>query len=68
MFFLNGGEEYLEVELGPWDHHLLLLLKGAGNAIDDMLPLEYLVEEKTDPVGENPVSCPTRWYLANYYS
>lgn len=56
MFFLNENDEYLEVELGPWGQHLLLLLQGERNAIKDSLPLDYIVTEKTDPVGSTPVS------------
>lgn len=56
MFFLNKNDEYLEVELGPWGQHLLLLLKGERNAIKHSLPLDYIVTEKIDPVGEAPVS------------
>ncbi|XP_050722661.1 uncharacterized protein LOC127001687 isoform X2 [Eriocheir sinensis] len=54
MFFLNKNDEYLEVELGPWGQHLLLLLQGERNAIKDSLPLDYIVTEKTDPVGSTP--------------
>lgn len=56
MFFLNKNDEYLEVELGPWGQHLLLLLQGERNAIKHSLPLDYIVTEKTDPVGDAPVS------------
>ncbi|XP_064084860.1 uncharacterized protein LOC135200292 isoform X1 [Macrobrachium nipponense] len=41
MFFLNDKDEYLEVELGPWGEHLLLMLKGARNAIKHSLALDY---------------------------
>ncbi|XP_045582812.2 uncharacterized protein [Procambarus clarkii] len=54
MFFLNDEDEYLEVELGPWGQHLLLLLKGERNTIKHSLPLDYIVLEKTDPVGDTP--------------
>ncbi|KAK3853212.1 hypothetical protein Pcinc_040234, partial [Petrolisthes cinctipes] len=49
MFFLNDNEEYLEVELGPWGEHLLLLLKGQRNTIKHSLPLDYVITERTDP-------------------
>ncbi|KAK8744164.1 hypothetical protein OTU49_001028, partial [Cherax quadricarinatus] len=54
MFFLNDAEEYLEVEVGPWGQHLLLLLKGPRNTIKHSLPLDYIVTQKTDPVGDQP--------------
>ena len=55
MFFLNKNDEYLEVELGPWGQHLLLLLQGERNAIKHSLPLDFIAE-RTDPVGDTPVS------------
>lgn len=48
MFFLNDNDEYLEVELGPWGQHLLLLLKGERNAIKHSMPLDYIAELPTD--------------------
>lgn len=47
MFFLNDNDEYLEVELGPWGQHLLLLLKGARNAIKHSMPLDYIAQVPT---------------------
>lgn len=38
-FFLNDKDQYLEVELGPWGHHLLLMLNGERHAVKDKLPL-----------------------------
>ncbi|XP_063864755.1 uncharacterized protein LOC135102951 isoform X2 [Scylla paramamosain] len=54
MFFLNKNDEYLEVELGPWGQHLLLLLQGERNPIRHSLPLDYIITERTDPVGNKP--------------
>ncbi|KAG0713507.1 UPF0462 protein C4orf33 [Chionoecetes opilio] len=55
MFFLNKNNEYLEVEMGPWGQHLLLLLKGARNVIKHSLPLlDYIITERTDPEGTLP--------------
>ncbi|XP_042870370.1 uncharacterized protein LOC122252138 isoform X3 [Penaeus japonicus] len=51
MFFLNDNDEYLEVELGPWGQHLLLLLKGERNAIKHSMPLDYIAELPTDEDG-----------------
>ncbi|XP_045112447.1 pollen-specific leucine-rich repeat extensin-like protein 1 isoform X2 [Portunus trituberculatus] len=54
MFFLNKNDEYLEVELGPWGQHLLLLLQGERNPIRHSLALDYIITERTDPVGNQP--------------
>ncbi|KAK7077657.1 hypothetical protein SK128_025680 [Halocaridina rubra] len=54
MFFLNDKDEYLEVEVGPFGQHLLLLLKGARNALQHSLPLDYIILEKKDPVDNLP--------------
>ncbi|XP_042233602.1 uncharacterized protein LOC121873859 isoform X3 [Homarus americanus] len=54
MFFLNDNDEYLEVELGPWGEHLLLLLKGERNTIKHSLPLDFLVTERTMPIENKP--------------
>ncbi|CAD5116429.1 DgyrCDS5319 [Dimorphilus gyrociliatus] len=40
-FFLNDNNDYLEVELNPYDKHLVLMLKGQRNCIKDKLPLNY---------------------------
>lgn len=40
-FFLNDKNQYLEVELGPHGHHLLLMLTGPRKAVKDKLPLTY---------------------------
>ncbi|CAL4067950.1 unnamed protein product [Meganyctiphanes norvegica] len=41
MFFLNDNDEYLEVEVGPWGHHIVLLLKGERNTLEHSLALDY---------------------------
>ena len=41
MFFLNNKDEYVEVELGPHGHYIVLLLKGQSNSIKDSLPLKF---------------------------
>lgn len=38
-FFLGNDDEYLEIELGPKGHYVLLLLKGPNNLITYQLPL-----------------------------
>jgi len=43
-FFLNDKNQYLEVELGPHGHHLLLMLDGVLNSVKDKLALNYTAE------------------------
>ena len=40
LFLLNDAGLYLEVELGPWGHHLVLLLDN-GKDLRHSLPLAY---------------------------
>ncbi len=42
LFLCGPGERYLEVELGPGGHHLVLLLEGIRNPVHRGLPLEVL--------------------------
>jgi hypothetical protein len=41
LFVLGAHERYLEVELGPHGHHLVLLLRGRRNVERQGLPLDY---------------------------
>ncbi|XP_076468177.1 UPF0462 protein C4orf33 homolog [Babylonia areolata] len=43
-FFLNDKEQYLEVELCPHGQHLVLLLNGRKNIVQDQLPLDFKCE------------------------
>eukprot|EP00045_Choanoeca_perplexa_P023109 m.12344 g.12344 ORF g.12344 m.12344 type:complete len:219 (-) comp9931_c0_seq1:408-1064(-) len=45
-FFLGQDDEYLEVEVGPQGHYLVLKLHGTRNMVQDHLPLH--VETTTD--------------------
>lgn len=67
MFFLNDNDEYLEVELGPWGQHLLLLLKGARNAIKHSMPLDYLaqVPASTDGKWKGSALIPPEYFPPN---
>jgi hypothetical protein len=40
-FFLNDNNQYLEVELSPYGHHLLLMLNGERKMVKDQLPLTF---------------------------
>ena len=55
MFFMNDNEEYLEVELGPWGQHLLLMLKGQRTTIKHSLPLDYVVTSRVSGIDGQPV-------------
>ncbi len=39
---------YIEIELGPYGHHIVLLLDGVSNAIAKLLPIQY-----DATIGEN---------------
>jgi hypothetical protein len=41
IFVLGDGERYLEIEMGPHGHHLVLVLEGYRNVIESGLPLDY---------------------------
>jgi len=47
-FFLNDNNQYVEVELGPYGHHIVLLLDGVRNAVKTMLPMPYTATIKGD--------------------
>ncbi|XP_035681672.1 stress response protein NST1-like [Branchiostoma floridae] len=41
IFFLGPEDRYLEVEFGPYGHHLVLRLQGYRNLVEEKLPLQY---------------------------
>jgi len=41
LFIADAGEQYLEVELGPHGHHLVLVLSGVRQCSRAQLPLDY---------------------------
>lgn len=41
VFFLGSEERYLEVELGPHGHHLVLALQGVRQVVAEQLPLAF---------------------------
>lgn len=43
VFLLGDGERYLEVELGPHGHHLVLQLEGRRNIVAEGLGIDYRV-------------------------
>lgn len=44
VFFLGDDERYLEVELSPHGHHLVLELHGVRQVVREALPLDYEAE------------------------
>lgn len=44
LFLLAPPDHYLEVELGPHGHHLVLELRGARQVIRDALPVDFHAE------------------------
>lgn len=44
LFILGADARYLEVELGPWGHHLVLQLHGVRQATARLLPAELEVQ------------------------
>jgi len=47
LFVLGEDERYVEVEVGPHGHHLVLELHGVRRVVREMLPLEYDVRIET---------------------
>jgi hypothetical protein len=43
LFIADAGDHYLEVELSPHGHHLVLELRGVRKVVRSGLPLEYRV-------------------------
>jgi hypothetical protein len=41
LFLLGDDERYLEIELGPWGHYLVLELEGRRNVVASGHPIEY---------------------------
>ncbi len=46
LFLLGADERYLELELGPFGHHLLLELHGARRRVAGPLALDYAAERR----------------------
>ena len=44
----DGVVEYVEIELGPRGHHLVLRLRGERNIVEERLPLTYSTQHKGD--------------------
>lgn len=48
LFVLGEGERYLEVELAPSGHHLVLRLEGVRQPFAKLLPLEFQASRRSD--------------------
>ena len=46
LFVLGRDQSYLEVELGPYGHHLVLKLRGRRNVVARELPMDYRVRRE----------------------
>jgi hypothetical protein len=44
LFLLGSAERYLEIELGPHGHHLLLKLRGQRVVVDEPCPVDYTAQ------------------------
>ena len=44
FFLCSKSEQYLEVEVGPHGHHLVLFLNGRKNIIKECMPIKWEVE------------------------
>lgn len=53
LFLLGDDDRYLEVEIGPHGHHLVLQLHGVRNAVAQGLPLDLVTRR-----------CGTSWWSA----
>ncbi|KAI9563048.1 hypothetical protein GHT06_010505 [Daphnia sinensis] len=48
LFLANDENQYVEIELGPWGQHIVLLLNGVHKTIRHSLPLRYKVIQRTE--------------------
>ena len=54
VFFLGRSDRYLEVEMSPHGHFLVLKLHGARKLVETMIPIDY-------HAGQVKVGTVTRW-------
>jgi len=54
VFFLGRSNRYLEIEMSPHGHFLVLKLHGARNLVETMIPIDY-------HAGQVKVGNVTRW-------
>jgi hypothetical protein len=61
LYFYGKDEEYMEIQLGPHGHHLVLYLKGYRNIIKKHLPLEYPLQTQIMSASGPGLSQGRRW-------
>lgn len=61
FFFLGEDEEYLEVEIAPKGHYLVLQLKGKRNIVQKMLPLKVTCNQTSATHWEGKCEIPRRY-------
>lgn len=57
LFIADAGEHYLEVELSPHGHHLVLELSGIRRVVRSQLPIDYVarIEVSSEPPATGPI-------------
>ncbi|OXA41789.1 UPF0462 protein C4orf33 homolog isoform X2 [Folsomia candida] len=68
LFFLGDEDKYLEVELGPRGHYLVLQLHGVRNIIREHLPLDRYVTEVRGTRWFGEASVPLAYFPHNVHS
>jgi len=58
---LADGPEYLEIELSPHGHHLVLRLHGVRRVVERGLPLELMIERVAAGRWEARAAVPSAW-------
>lgn len=64
LFISGPGEAYLELELGPQGHHLVLQLHGVRNAVASGLPMEATTRTCSDGLWTGEARVPCSWLPA----
>jgi hypothetical protein len=48
LLVVGPDDRYLEIELGPWGHHLVLRLEGVRRPVERLIPIGYETERAGD--------------------
>jgi hypothetical protein len=57
LFIADGAQHYLEIELSPHGHHLVLELSGVRHVVRSQLPIDFTVHIARDPDRSRRVAC-----------
>jgi hypothetical protein len=72
IFLVGEHENYVEIELGPHGHHLVLMLEGRRRIVEQHLPIDYSAEiigDQWSGVAELAIDqLPERCYRVNAYA